>query len=228
MEHLEEIRRRFLRIFLWVSLGTAIVWHYAHPLLAYLVRPVGQVVFTSLTEPFLVHLEVAFLGGILLASPLVAGEIWGFIRPAVKNPRGSLPLIILVLVSLGLFLSGAVFGWKILVPSALRILLAFGGDFMTPMLGVGDYLTFVSWLVIGCGAIFQTPILILFLSGAGVVRPQTLLRHWRVAVVVILIIAAVITPTPDIFTQLLLAAPLFVLYFFSVGLSLIFQKSNRS
>jgi sec-independent protein translocase protein TatC len=225
LEHLEEIRRRLLRIFLWAGLGTAIVWHYAHSLLAWLIRPVGQVVFTRLTEPFLVHLKVAFLGGILLASPLIAWECWSFIRPAVKKTPARFALIFLALFSALLFLAGAWFGWIVLVPSALKVLLAFGADFMTPMIGIGDYLSFVSWLAIGCGLIFQTPLVILFLATAGVVRPATLLKHWRAAVVVILLIAAVLTPTPDVVSQLLMAAPLFVLYFFSVGIAILFQKT---
>ncbi len=228
LEHLEEIRLRLLRVFLWVGLGSVLAWQYAHLLLSYLVRPVGQVVFTSLTEPFLVHLKVAFFGGILLASPLIAWESWGFVRPALKQTPARLAIILLALASAVLFLAGVWFGWKILVPSALQVLLAFGGDFMTPMISVGGYLSFVGWLAVGCGLIFQTPIIVLFLVAAGLVRPQTLVRHWRVAIVLILLMAALLTPTPDIFSQLLMAAPLFVLYFFSVMIALMFQKPSRS
>ena len=225
LDHLEELRWRFLRSFLWIGLGMIAAWRAAPHLLQVLIRPVGQVVFLSPAEPFMVHLKVAFLGGLGLSFPLLAWEAWSFVRPAF--PGGSRwPVLALIPVSAGLFFAGAWFGWKLLLPAALKILLSFGGV-MTPMITVGSYISFAGWLIAGCGLIFQVPLVVLFLAAVGLVRPAMLLRQWRLAVIGILIIAAVITPTPDIFTQLLLAGPLAVLYLLSVVLSFLVPKVNQ-
>lgn len=215
---MEELRWRLLRCFLWAGVGMAVAWRVAPQILKILIRPAGQVVFLSPTEPFVVHLKAAFLGGILLGCPLLAWEVWGFFRPALPV-RGRGWVLAFLPASAGLFLAGAWFGWKWLLPSALKILLSFSGDVMTPMLTVGNTVGFACWLIAGCGLIFQLPLAVFCLAAAGLVRPATLLRHWRLALVAILITAAVLTPTPDIFTQLLLAGPLAALYLVSVGLA---------
>ena len=197
-------------------------------LLEILIRPVGQVVYLSPVEPFLVHLKVAFLGGLGISFPLLAWEAWGFVRPAFASSGGRSPVLALILLSAGLFFAGAWFGWKLLLPAALKILRSFGEGVMTPMITVGSYISFAGWLIIGCGLIFQVPLIILSLVTIGLVRPVTLLRQWRLAVVGILIISAVITPTPDICNQLLLAGPLAALYLLSVILSFLVQKLNRT
>ena len=226
LDHLEELRRRLLRAFLWAGLGVAVAWRAAPRILEILIRPAGRVVFLSPTEPFLVHLKAAFLGGLILSCPLLAWEVWGFFRPALPVRAKGWVLAFLP-ASAGLFLAGAWFGWKWLFPSALKILLSFGGEVMTPMLTVGSVVGFACWLIAGCGLIFQMPLVVFFLSLAGWVRPALLLRHWRIAVVAILITAAVLTPTPDIFTQLLLAAPLAALYVVSVALAFLVSFFSR-
>lgn len=218
VDHLEELRRRLLRSFLWVGIGAAISWRFAGSLLALLVSPVGQVVYLSPVEPFLVHLKAAFLGGLAISFPLLAWECWGFFRPALR-PRERWAAGLFLPVSTGLFAVGVWFGWKWLLPSALKILQSFGAAYMTPMLTVGHYLSFAGWLVVGCGLIFQVPLVVLLLARLGVVRPAALARAWRPALVGIFLAAAVLTPTPDVFTQLLLAAPLAGLYGISVILS---------
>ena len=223
--HLEELRRRLLRCFLWMGLGVAAAWRWAPQLLEILIRPVGPVVFLSPAEPFLVHLKVAFLGGLGVSFPLLAWEVWGFLRPALPH-QGRWVVLALLPASAVLFFTGAWFGWALLLPAALKILLSFAGG-MTPMLTVGNTIGFAGWLIAGCGLIFQTPLIVFFLAVAGWVRPSTLLRQWRIAVVAILITAAVLTPTPDIFTQLLLAGPLAALYLASVLLAFLVSFLSR-
>ena len=223
IEHLEELRRRLLRAFLWLALGTAVSWRFADRLLELIVRPVGQVVYLSPVEPFLVHVKTAFLGGIVLVFPLLFLEVWGFLKPALR-PSQRWPILVVLPAGVALFVAGLAFGWNWLVPSALQILRAFGATYMVPMLTVGHYLSFAGWLVIGCGLIFEVPLIILGLVRVGWVEPRVLVRQWRLAVIAILVIAALITPTPDIFTQLLLAAPLAALYLLSVGLSFLVRR----
>lgn len=226
LDHLEELRRRLLRSFLWVGFGTAAAWAAAPGILELLVRPVGQVVFLSPVEPFQVHLKTAFLGGLALSFPLLAWEAWGFFSPALPS-RGRKPLLVSLPLSGGLFVLGMWFGWKWLLPGALKVLLSFGGGIMMPMLTVDHYVGFAGWLIVGCGLIFQVPLAVILLSAAGLVRPAALLRQWRLTLVAILAVSAVLTPTPDVFTQLLLAAPLAALYLGSVLLALFWRNSRE-
>lgn len=220
VEHLEDLRRRLLRGFLWLTLGSVVAWRFADRLLAFIAAPVGKLVYLSPVEPFGVHLKTAFLGGVVLSFPLLVWEVGGFFRPALRRTQ-RWPVLILLPICTGLFLIGAAFGWAVLLPTALKVLQAFGSQtgILVPMLTVEHYLSFAGWLVVGCGLIFQAPVAILVLTRWGVVRPSVLVRQWRPAVVAILLAAAVLTPTPDVFTQLLLALPLAALYFVSVGLS---------
>ena len=218
LEHLEELRRHLLRCFLWIGLGVAVCWTQAGKILFFLLKPVGPVVYLSPVEPFVVQMKAAFFGGLLLVFPLIAWEIWGFLRPAVR-PGTRWTLAPLIAASAGLFFTGSGFGWAVLLPAALFFLRGFASDLLIPMITVGHYIGFATWLVLGCGLIFQLPLGILAATRAGLIRPATLVRQWRLAAVAILIAAAVLTPTPDIFTQLLLAAPLAALYVVSILLS---------
>ena len=223
LSHLEELRHRLLRCFLWAGLGTAAGWFLAPALLTALIRPVGQVVYLSPVEPFMTQLKVAFLAGIAFSSPLLAWELWGFLRPAL--PAGQRwQLLPAAPVSAGLFLLGGWLGWRFLLPAALKILSSFGSASMVPMLTVGHYVGFAGWLILSCGLAFQLPIAVWLLSRAGVVRPGTLVRQWRVAVVAILVAAAALTPTPDVASQLLLASVLAALYVLSVGVAYLGRK----
>ena len=223
LEHLEELRRRLLRCFLWVGIGTAVGWKSAPIILAELIRPIGQVVYLSPVEPFMVYLKTAFLAGFILGFPLLAWEVWGFLKPALRRTQRA-SLVLLIAVSTFLFLVGAWFGWSELLPTALAFLRSFGGGSMTPMITVGHYISFAVWIILGCGLIFQLPLGVLAATRAGWVGPVTLLRQWRLAVVAILITAAALTPTPDIATQLLMAAPLVLLYTISIALSFLVHR----
>ena len=218
LEHLEELRRRLLRSFLWIGIATAVSLRYSEPILRRLVQPVGRVVFLSPAEPFLVHLKVAFLSGILLSLPLLFWEIWKFFTPAFL-PSERKPILLLVLLSVALFSLGAAFSWVVLLPTALKFLMGFGSDILSPMVTVASYVSFAGWLILAGGLVFQMPMVVLLLAKLQVIHPWSLLRHWRIALVAILVAAAVLTPTPDVITQLLLAVPMAVLYLISIGLA---------
>ncbi len=218
IEHLEELRRRLLRSVLWLALGTGIGFRFSGEILSGLIRPVGQVVFLNPVEPFLVHLQIALIAGVVVSFPLWVWEGWGFLKPALR-PRERRFIFGLVPFSVGLFLTGCWFGWKVLLPIALKFLLAFGSGPLTPMLTVGPTIGFIGWMTIACGLLFQIPIVILGLVQLNWVRPMTLLRQWRLAVLSILGLAAILTPTPDVATQMLLAIPMAILYIGSVGLA---------
>ena len=218
LEHLEELRRRALRSFLWIAAATLLTFRFSGEILQWLIQPVGQVVFLSPAEPFLIHLKIAFLGGIGLALPLLAWEGWGFLSPALF-PRQRRPVLFLVPVTVGLFALGVWFTWAVLLPAALKFFLSFRSENLTPMVAVGSYVSFVGWFLLAGGLAFQMPIVVMLLAKLRMICPATLLRQWRIALVGILVAAAVLTPTPDIATQLLLAVPMCILYLISIGLA---------
>lgn len=218
LSHLEELRWRLLRSLGWIALGMGVAFQFSGRILAVLIAPVGKVVFLSPVEPFLVHLKVAFLGGLVVSSPLLFWEAWSFLRPAFF-PKERRLILVLVPVSAGLFVGGVWFGWKLLLPTALKFLLSFSSESFVPMLTVAHYVGFAGWLIAACGFMFQMPMVVLFLAKLKWVTPRMLLRQWRMSLVGILILSAVLTPTPDMATQLLLAIPMCALYLVSVALS---------
>ena len=226
LEHLEELRRRLLRMILWLGIAAAVSFRFSGALLSWLIQPVGHVVFLSPVEPFIAHLKVAILGGIFLSLPLLTFEVWGFLSPALF-PRERRTVFLFIPVSVGLFVSGAWFCWRFLLPAALKFFMSFSSEMLTPMLTVSSYTSFAGWLLVAAGLLFQLPLVILLLTWLGWVSPWTLLKQWRVAFIVILILAAVLTPTPDVATQFLLAAPITLLYFLSVGLAFFFTRKVR-
>lgn len=223
--HLEELRWRALRSFFWIGLGMAGMFRFSGRILEGFLQPMGHLVFLSPAEPFMAHLTVVFFGGLLAASPLLAWEVWGFFSPALA-PRERRGILFVVPMSVGLLALGVWFGWKVLLPAALSFLMRFGSPGLTPMITIGNYVGLAGWLIAGCGVIFQMPIAVLFLARVGILHPMALLKQWRLAIVAILVIAAAVTPTPDIVNQLLLAAPMAVLYFLSVALAFLVQKRD--
>ena len=227
LEHLEELRWRIIRALLWVVLSAGLVFRFSKEILQWIIQPVGHVVFLTPAEPFLAHFKVATLGGIILSAPLLAWEVWGFFSPAIRERERRL-VFLFIPSSVGLFFLGGWFCWKFLLPAALKFFLSFSSPALTPMITIGSYVGFVGWFVVASGIFFQMPIVILMLVRVGFLSPWTLMRHWKMAIVAILIFAAILTPTPDIANQLLVAVPMTVLYFFSVGLSFLVRRKNDS
>jgi sec-independent protein translocase protein TatC len=223
--HLEELRRRLLRSLGWVALGMAAAWVKSEALLTWLIEPVGQVVYLSPTEPFFLQLTTAFWAGGVLALPLLAWEAWGFLAPGLLA-RERRWMVFLIPAGFGLFLLGGWLSFRFLVPVALGFLLRFGVESMTPMIGAGHYFGFVVGLALAGGIMFQTPVVVLVLTRMGLVAPRTLLAQWRAAVIAILVACAVLTPTPDVVSQLILSLPMMGLYFLSVALSYVTCRTN--
>lgn len=222
LEHLEELRSRLIKAILAFAVGTAAAWIFYDPILRLLIAPLrnlpvatqilerGRLIVTAPQEAFIIRVKVSALAGGILALPFVLWQIWRFVTPGLyaKERRYSFAFVIGTTV---LFSGGAVFAFAIL-PQALRILAGFGGREVVLLPRASDYLSFVMLLVVAFGATFALPMLLLALVLAGVVTSRTLRRGRRVAWVVILVVAAVLTPTPDPINQLIMTAPLVVLY----------------
>jgi len=210
VEHLEELRSRVIKSAVFIIITSGIIYNFSKKILPSLVKPVGKLVFIAPTEAFVTNIKIAFFGGLLLSSPFIIYQIWRFVSAGLNSNEKRYTLIFAPL-SFILFLMGACFGYFVIVPIGMKFLLGFASDFVTPMISVGKYVSFVGTLSFAFGAVFEIPLVLLFLTKIGLVTPEFLSRKRRHAIVIIFIIAAILTP-PDVITQCLMAGPLIILY----------------
>lgn len=231
LEHLEELRRRLARSIAAIFVGFLLCWYWAPPIFVWLSKPITQflppgekLAFTGLVDPFMLYMKVALLAGIFLASPVVLYQFWLFVSPALyrHERRIAVPFIVFTTV---FFVGGGYFGYKIAFPMVVHFLLQVGQGFRQ-VVTINEYFSMASKVILGLGLVFELPVLILLLSRLGIVTYRFLLRHFRWAVLVIFIIAAVITPTPDIPTQCVFALPMIALYLLGVLVAWIFGKKR--
>lgn len=219
LEHLDELRRRII-----VSLAAVIAcsclafWKVKAIVSHLIIPPVDRLVFFSPAEAFIAYCKVAVAAGLIVASPVVLFQFWRFVSAGLEKSERRAAMACLPF-SLVLFLGGASFGFFIVVPWALRFLIEFAGPDLTPMLSVSKYLSFVAMLVLIFGGAFELPVGIVLLTKLGIVTPRSLARNRKYAVLAVFVAAAVLTPTPDAFTQVLMAVPLYLLYEVSVLVS---------
>ncbi len=221
LEHLEELRNRILKSVVALLVGFLVCWGFAKPIFAFLSRPVvdllpdGKLIFLDVTEPFLLYVKVALLAGTFLTSPFVLYQIWRYVAPAFY--RDELPWAAMFVMSGSLlFVAGGAFAYWVVFPQAVEFLVGVGSDMTAAVTGV-SYLSFLMTIVLGLGLMFELPLLVVMLSRMGVVTPRFLLKHFRWAVVIIFTVAAIITPTPDVFNLCLFAVPTLGLYLLGVA-----------
>lgn len=217
-DHLLEIRRR-----LWWSLGSFVVllipaWSLSAGLIHQMSRVTGPLVFLGPTEAFAARLKLSAVVALALGAPIFIYHIWRFVGVAltVSERRifiGALPFSYLLLVL------GTAFGWFVIVPTGLRFLMGFASADLRPNLSVQACVSFALWTSLGLGLLFQLPVAVGALARWGWVRAATLSRYRRHAAIAILVAAALLTPGPDVFSQLLLALPTYLLFEISVALA---------
>lgn len=233
LEHLDELRRRLITILIYVASGFILCWFFREEIYRFVSRPIvahldevgGKLIVTKLTEAFSLYLKVSIVAGIFLTAPLIIYQIWLFIAPGLfrRERRLAFPFVFFSLV---LFLSGGAFGYWLVLPRAYKFLLDFGSDFQ-PMLKVEDYWSLTSTILLGLGLVFEMPVIVAFLSLFGILTPRFLWKNFKYAFLIIFIIAAVISPTPDVINQCIFAAPMLILYFISILVSMIFKKRRE-
>jgi sec-independent protein translocase protein TatC len=216
--HLEELRKRLVRIL--IAVGIAFLGCFAfkeeifrivaQPLISVL-PPGSHMVYTGLPEAFFTYIKVSLYAGIFVASPVVLYQVWKFISPGLfpKEKKFVAPFVI---TSTMLFIGGVCFGYFLVLPSAYKFFLEFTTDFLKPMLSMREYLTLTLKLLLAFGIIFEIPVFLFFMTKIGLVTPRKLARMRRYAIVACFIVAAIITPTPDAFTQCMMAIPMVILY----------------
>jgi sec-independent protein translocase protein TatC len=214
-DHLDELRHRLIISLAGVGLGFALSYGFSQQLLLLLQRPMPtRLVFIAPTEAFFVNLKVAFYAGLILSVPLLLFQVWKFVAPGLyeQERRYSFPFLI---VSTILFLLGAAFAYMVVLPIALHFLIAQGGELWQPNITLSNYLSFCMRLILAAGLIFEFPVLVYFLAKVGVVTPEFLVQNRKYALLAAFIVSAILTP-PDVFSQVLLAVPLFLLFEVSI------------
>ncbi|MFR6291270.1 MAG: twin-arginine translocase subunit TatC [Peptococcaceae bacterium] len=223
MEHLEELRTRVIRIVLALFLGMIIcVAFFQQQLTDIFMGPFQQslnheLVITQFTEGFLFQLKIALLGGCVLASPVIIWQIMRFVLPALYSNEKKV-FFIMMFFGVALFVGGVCFGYFLVLQPVMSTLIRLAGPDITPMITASSYMSFVLGFLIPFGLVFEIPMVTYFLTMVGIITPDLLKKNRKYVLLVILILAALLTP-PDIVSQLCLAAPMLLLYEIGIQIS---------
>jgi sec-independent protein translocase protein TatC len=230
MEHLDELRKRIVRSAIFLALGFLAAWAFHEKLVGFIQAPLNRIgkslVFTHPMDPLNLDLKVSMVGGAILASPFVLYQVWLFIAPGLyqKERRFVVPFMA---ATVGLFLTGAGFGYFYVLPGALKILIVDFGHNFTSMVTIEEYSSFFLSIILGLGISFELPILIFFLALFGIVSPRFLWKNIRYAILAVFIVAAVICPSPDPWTMCIYAVPMLGLYLIGIGVAWWVHPSRR-
>jgi len=243
-EHLDELRKRILVALVAIAVGFGLSFYFSEHIFKILTLPMHSTLRLSLERPFLsyqeknpglnlvflapaealwMHFKISLISGVVLSSPIIFYEIWRFVSPGLleKEKRFAIPF---VLVTTFLFLIGAIFCFIIVLPFAMNFLLTYKTENLKPMLSVGRYIDFCLKFILAFGAIFELPVVVLFLTRMGIVTPEFLSKNRKYAVLIAFVIAAILTPTPDAFNQTLMAGPIILLYEVGIIASKVFGR----
>jgi sec-independent protein translocase protein TatC len=236
-EHLGELRTRIIRSALYILVAGIVAYNLFGLIFKAISQPIvsalheiaqhmppdqralaGAYVFHSFTGPFFLHLKLSLIGGLILAMPAITLELWGFVAPAL-TPRERRPVIWLAPFSACLFILGAGLAFWI-IPAAVRWFLSYLSEFPNAILlqDPEDYILFVVKMMLVFGLVFQLPILMMALGRFGIIRSKMLVKYWRYIAVAIWIVAMIVTPSNDPLSMTVMAIPMVLLFFGSIGL----------
>lgn len=232
LSHLTELRNRLLIAV--VAFGIALVFTYSfkEQIFGILMQPFVAVmpkgssfIFTSVTEAFMAYFKLSIVAAVFLASPVVLYELWMFVAPGLyeKEKRYVFPFIIF---GSALFVIGALFCYFLVMPFLFSFFVGFGGNFVTPMPSLKEYIGLAIKLLVMFGLMFELPLLVYYLAKIGVIKHQTLARKRRYAILGIFVVSAVITP-PDVASQMLMVVPMYGLYEVSIVIARVFGKKEE-
>ena len=230
--HLAELRKRLVTSAIAIAIGFAACFNFSEDLLGVLMMPLNmtmsyqasfpflvftpnpvkhELFFTTLTEPFMAHLKIAFVAGLILAVPVILLQIWKFISPGLM-PRERRYTGYFVSFSTLFFAAGVLFCFFLLLPYAVPFLIGYKTEHLNPIIRIGEYIDFTLKFLLGAGAVFELPLIIILLSRMGILQPASLAKFRKFAFLISFVIGAIITPTPDAFNMTLMSLPIYVLY----------------
>jgi sec-independent protein translocase protein TatC len=232
-EHLEELRHRLIVSLVAVGVGFLICYGFKEKLFTVLTRPLisvmGQgekLIFTGLPEAFVTYLKVSFLGGLILAAPIVIYQFWMFVAPGLYKQERHLFLPVVMLSSV-FFIGGSLFGYFVAFPFGFKFFLGFASETVLPLPSMREYLSFSAKMLLVFGLVFELPLVLTFMARLGLVTVEFLKKNRKYAILIIFIVAAILTP-PDVVSQVMMAIPLMVLYEISIIGAKIFGKKEKS
>jgi len=229
--HLEELRWRIVRALGALGIAFGLCYAFAEDLFAFLIRPLASlkpdqmlVIGTGVTEAFFTKLKVSFIASLFLASPVIFFQGWRFVAPGLYDNERRLAVPFALAASV-FFILGAGFCYALVFPVGFAFFLEqYESIAVAPQIRISEYLSFASRMLLAFGLTFELPVVTFFLARLGVVTHRTLIAWSRYAILVIFVVAAVLTPGPDVASQLLMAGPLLVLYVLSVGVAYIVAR----
>lgn len=234
LEHLDELRKRLIWSIVALVGGFLVSIVFIDRIFGFIMRPLAatlppgqKLIYTEPTEAFLLQLKVAALTGVLVAAPLVLWQLWLFIAPGLYRREKRLALPFVISASL-LFAAGAAFNHYIMFPVAFRFLGGFRTDYMEFLPRISPVFSLYAQLFLAFGLIFQMPVLVFTLARLGLVTAGFLWRNAKYAILIIFVLSAVITPTSDPVNQTLMAAPMALLYFVSIGIAWLFGRREST
>lgn len=233
LEHLNELRQRITVSLIAIGITFIVSFYYSEHIFKLLIFPLHNTLQFSLKMPFIIikqsenpgptlvflapaeafwmHLKISFVSALVISSPLILFEAWRFIAPGLKAEEKKYAMPFVIITTL-LFLIGALFCFIIVLPFAIQFLLTYKTEILKPMLSVGSYMDFCLKFILAFGAVFELPVVLIFLTRMGIVTTDFLAKNRKYAIVLAFVLAAILTPTPDAFNQSLMAIPIILLY----------------
>jgi sec-independent protein translocase protein TatC len=232
-EHLEELRWRLIKSVGAVALGFILCYVASDRIFALMIAPLKQnlqpgqsLIGTGVTEAFFIEMKVGLVGGVFVALPVIFYQIWRFLAPGLLGEEKKMVLPFVVCAT-GFFLGGAYFCYRVVLPVAFGYFVEqYQSIGVSPEIRIAEYFSFFFRMILAFGITFELPVFTFFLVRVGILNYRLMWRSFRYAIVLIFIAAAILTPTPDVINQTLLAAPMLLLYLLSIGVAYVWRKDR--
>lgn len=226
VEHLTELRKRLIIVIFSLLILSVFSYFFSSYLIKIISLPVKKLYFVSPVDAFLIKIKISILSGLVLSSPVIFYQIWKFIEPGLILTEKKY-LRFFILPAILLFFLGVIFG-AFTVPVAISVLLRFSTPELIPWLTADKYFSFFINIVLAFGVVFEFPVVVAFLLKIGILSEETLKRHRKYSIIAIFVLSAIITPTQDIITLLLMSLPLLLFYEGSIILARFIKKEEKS
>lgn len=214
-EHLRELRVRLIKILAALGVSSIFCYYFVSDILAWMIAPAGRLFYLSPAEAFFTYCKVALIGGMVISIPVTLYQFWAFLIPALTDKEMAIG-VFLIPASVALFYCGLAFSHFLVIPAAVNFFMGFSSESLQAMFSLGQYVSFVLSLLFPFGLVFELPLVILVLAYFGVVSMELLRRYRKHMIVISFVIGGVVSPTPDIFGQTMLALPIIILYELSI------------
>ncbi len=209
--HLQELRKRIIFSVWALFLGTMVGYYFSESILQIIIAPAGKLYYLRPTEAFMTYLKVSVLAGFLMASPVILYEVWAFVLPALTKGERKITNWLLP-ASVILFFGGIIFAYYLVLPAAIGFFIGFATEDLQPLFSIGQYLDFVISFILPFGIVFELPLVLIILAQFNIISSSFLRKQRKIFIFLSFVIAAIISPTPDVFSQTMIALPMIVLY----------------